>query len=69
MVTRLNVYPAHEEVLPIELSIPTGLVAVEETYNPYNRFDGPGILAVIGTSNAADVKLTAGFDGIVVSER
>ncbi len=45
-----------------------GSTEVEETYNPYNRFEGPGILAVIATSSATDVKCTAGFDGILREE-
>ena len=35
-------------------------------YNPYNKFTGPGILKIAGTSDADDTHIDAGFDMILV---
>lgn len=45
----------------------SGQSAPEIHYIPYRKFNGPGIIKLQGIANAADVDLSGGFDGYLVT--
>lgn len=46
----------------------TGLNYMRHEFNPYNKFDGPGILKMSGDSSAVNADVSAGFDLFIIDD-